>query len=194
MRLLTHDDLTLDPDAYAQRRPELRARAIAYKKNRRISVGDLITLLFEDRETLLFQTQEMVFAERISEPDAVQAELDTYNPLLPSSHELSATLFIEIPDLATLKAELPRLVGIEQSVSLQIGADVVRAVGEEGRSREDYTSTVHYLRFPLTDEQRDAFRDPAVRVELSVDHPNYSESTPITDDVRRSLIRDLALD
>ena len=194
MQLLTADDLTLDHATYAEKRPELRSRAIAHKKNRRIPVGDLVTLLFEDRETLLFQTQEMVYAERISDLDAVQAELDTYNPLLPSSHELSATLFIEIPDMATLKAELPRLVGIEQSVALQVGGESVPAVGEGGRSREDYTSTVHYLRFRFTDEQRDAFRDPAVPVELSVDHPNYSESTPVTGDVRLSLIRDLALD
>lgn len=194
MQLLTPDDLTLDHTQYAARRPEVRARAIAHKKNRRIPVGDLITLLFEDRETLQFQTQEMVFAERISDPDAVQAELDTYNPLLPSSHSLSATLFIEIPDMATLKAELPRLVGIENAVSLQVGDATVPGVGEGGRSREDYTSTVHYLRFTMDDEQRDAFRDPAVAVELSVDHPNYSESTPISGDVRLSLIRDLALD
>lgn len=190
---LTHDDLVLDPAAYAEERPARRARAIAYKKNRRISVGDLITLLFEDRETLLFQTQEMVFAEGISDPAAVQAELDTYNPLLPSSHELSATLFIEIPDMATLKAELPRLVGIEDSVSLSVGDAVVPAVGESGRSRSDYTSTVHYLRFRLTDEQRDDFRDPAVPVLLNVDHENYAESTPVAGEVRLSLIRDLAL-
>ncbi|HVE99579.1 MAG TPA: DUF3501 family protein [Mycobacteriales bacterium] len=192
--MLTHDDLVLDPALYAEERPQRRARAIAHKRTRRVPVGDLVTLLFEDRETLLFQTQEMVYAERITDPAAVQAELDTYNPLLPSSHELSATLFIEIPDMATLKAELPRLVGIENSVSLQIGGEVVRALGEEGRSRADYTSTVHYLRFPLTDDQRDAFRDPEVPVELSVDHESYSEATPISGDVRRSLIRDLALD
>ena len=191
--VLTHDDLILDASAYAEERPARRAKAIAYKKNRRVSVGDLITLLFEDRETLLFQTQEMVFAEGISDPAAVQAELDTYNPLLPSSHELSATLFIEIPDMATLKAELPRLVGIESSVSLTVGDAAVPAVGEEGRSRTDYTSTVHYLRFRFDDDQRDAFRDPAVPVSLNVDHENYSESTPISGDVRLSRIRDLAL-
>jgi hypothetical protein len=159
--VLTHDDLVLDPAAYAEERPARRARAIAYKKNRRVSVGDMVTLLFEDRETLLFQTQEMVFAEGIRDHAAVQAELDTYNPLLPAS--------------------------------LTVGESNVPAVGEGGRSRSDYTSTVHYLRFRLSDDERDAFRDPSVRVMLNVEHDNYSESTPVDGDVRLSLIKDLAL-
>jgi hypothetical protein len=95
--------------------------------------------------------------------------------------------------MATLKAELPRLVGIENSVSLTVGESNVPAVGEGGRSRSDYTSTVHYLRFRLSDDERDAFRDPSVRVMLNVEHDNYSESTPVDGDVRLSLIKDLAL-
>ena len=193
MQVLSRNDLELDLGAYAERRAEVRAQAIELKKQRRVHLGDIVTLVFENRDTIRFQVQEMLFAERITDPDAIQVELDTYNPLMPASHSLSATLFLEIPDMATLKEELPRLVGIEHSVRLTIGDEVVPAVGEEGRSREDYTSTVHYLRFPLTDEQRDAFRDPAVRATLSVVHENYTDETTLADDVRRSLIGDLAL-
>ncbi len=191
--MLTRDDLELDLGAYAEQRAEVRARAIELKKVRRMHLGDIVTLVFENRDTIRFQVQEMLFAERITEPDAIQVELDTYNPLLPDSHALSATLFLEIPDMATLKEELPRLVGIEQALRLTVGHETVAAVGEEGRSREDYTSTVHYLRFPLTDAQRDAFRDPEVPAVLVVDHANYAEAAPIPADVRRSLIADLAL-
>ena len=113
---------------------------------------------------------------------------------MPSSHELAATLFLELPDMATLKAELPRLAGIEHCFALVVGGESAKAVGEEGRSREDYTATVHYLRFPLTDEQRDAFRDPSVPAELVVDHPNYADGAPIPEDMRLSLLADLALD
>jgi hypothetical protein len=113
---------------------------------------------------------------------------------MPGTHELSATLFLELPDVATLKAELPRLAGIEHCFSLTVAGETAKAVGEEGRSREDYTATVHYLRFPLTDDQRDAFRDPSVPVDLAVDHPNYAESTPIPAGMRLSLLADLALD
>lgn len=193
MRPLTLDDVERDLQAYAQARAERRARVIAHKKDRRVGLGDLLTVLFEDRETLLFQVQEMALAEEITSDDALQVELDTYNPLLPGSHELSATLFIEIPDLVSLKAELPRLVGIEDSLALLIGDERVSGVGEGGRSREDYTSTVHYVRFPLTDDQRDAFRDPAVPAELVVEHPSYSEGTRLDGPVRLSLIADLAL-
>ena len=136
----------------------------------------------------------MVFVEQTTDLAKIAEELDVYNPLMPTSHELSATLFLELPDMATLKAELPRLVGIEDRFSLDIGGSVAQGVGEEGRSRDDYTATVHYLRFPLTDEQRDAFRDPSVPVEIAVDHPNYSESAPIPDAMRLSLLADLALD
>ena len=189
--LLTHDDVQVDLAAYAGRRAGEVARIIALKKSRRVSLGDIVTLVFENRDTLRHQVQEMVYVERISDPEAIAEELATYNPLLPSSDELSATLFIEIPDLAQLKAELPRLVGIEHSLSLTVGGETVKGVGEGGRSREDYTSSVHYVRFPFTAEQRAAFLDPDVPAELVVDHPSYADSAPLSGDVRRSLVGDL---
>jgi hypothetical protein len=191
---LTIEDLDLDLDAYGARRGESRAAAIALKKKRRISLGDVVTLVFENHETLRHQVQEMIFVERTTDLAKVGEELEVYNPLLPGSHELSATLFLELPDMATLKAELPRLVGIENTFSLVVGDHVVKGIGEEGRSRDDYTATVHYLRFPMTDEERDAFRDPSVPAELAVDHPNYAENAPIPHDMRLSLLADLALD
>jgi hypothetical protein len=191
---ITVDDLELDLAAYAARRAESRAAAIALKKLRRISLGDVVTLVFENRDTLRHQIQEMVFVERTTDLAKIGEELDVYNPLMPTSHELSATLFLEFPDMGTLKEELPRLVGIEHTLSMRVGDELVKGLGEEGRSREDYTATVHYLRFPLTDEQRDAFRDPSVPAELAVDHPNYSDSAPIPHEMRLSLLADLALD
>ena len=194
MKKLTLDDLELDLDAYGARRAEARAAAIALKKTRRISLGDVVTLVFENHDTLRHQVQEMLFVEQTTDLAKIGEELDVYNPLMPGSHALSATLFLELPDMATLKAELPRLVGIEDCFSLDVDGSVAKGVGEEGRSRDDYTATVHYLRFPLTDAQRDAFRDPSVPVALSVDHPNYSDSAPIPEAMRLSLLADLALD
>lgn len=194
MKKITIDDLELDLAAYGARRDEARAAAIALKQQRRISLGDVVTLVFENRATLRHQVQEMVFVEQTTDLAKIAEELDVYNPLMPTSHELSATLFLELPDMATLKAELPRLAGIEHCFSLNVAGSVAKAVGEEGRSREDYTATVHYLRFPLTDEQRDAFRDPSVPAELAVDHPNYADLAPIPEAMRLSLLADLALD
>jgi hypothetical protein len=194
VKTLTVDDLELDLAVYGAQRDASRATAIALKKKRRVHLGDIVTLVFENHDTLRHQVQEMIFVEQTTDLAKVGEELDVYNPLIPTSHELSATLFLELPDMATLKAELPRLAGIEHCFSLVVGGSPAKAVGEEGRSREDYTATVHYLRFPLTDEQRDAFRDPEVPVEVVVDHPNYGDSAPITGDVRLSLLADLALD
>ena len=194
MKPIALDDLELDLAAYGARRADSRAAAIALKKTRRLSLGDIVTLVFENFDTLRHQVQEMVFVEQIADLAKLGEELDTYNPLMPTSHELSATLFLEFSDMAVLKEELPRLAGIEHTFALTIGGEQVKALGEEGRSRDDYTATVHYLRFPLTDEQRDAFRDPAVPAGLSVDHPNYAESAPIPAEMRLSLLADLALD
>ena len=194
MKPLTIDDLELDLGTYGDRRTEARAAATALKKRRRVSLGDVVTLVFENRETLRHQVQEMLFVEQTTDLAKIGEELDIYNPLVPTPNALSATLFLELPDVATLRAELPRLAGIEHCFALTIGREEAKAAGEEGRSREDDTATVHYLRFPLTDAQRDAFRDPAVPVELSVDHPNYAESAPLSGDTRLSLLADLALD
>lgn len=194
MKPISVEDLELDLAAYAARRDASRADAIALKKRRRISVGDIVTLVFENRETVRHQVQEMLFVEQTTDLAKIAEELEVYNPLVPTSHELSATLFLELPDMTTLKAELPRLAGIEHCFALTIGDLTVKGAGEEGRSRDDYTATVHYLRFPMDDAQRDAFRDPSVPAEIVVDHPNYAESTRIPDDMRLSLLADLALD
>lgn len=194
MKPITLDDLELDLGAYGARRADSRAAAIALKKTRRIHLGDIVTLVFENRDTLRHQIQEMIFVEQTTDLAKIGEELDVYNPLMPSSHELSATLFLEFPDMATLKEELPRFAGIEHTLSLRIGDRTVKAVGEEGRSRDDYTATVHYLRFALSDDERDAFRDPSVPAELAVDHPNYADGAPIPDEMRKSLLADLALD
>ena len=192
MRHLTVDDLELDLEAYGATRESSRAAIIALKKIRRVSLGDVVTVLFENHATLRHQVQEMLFVEQISDGEAVSEELATYAPLLPSDHELSATVFLEMPDMATLKAELPRMVGIEESFSLDVGGRAVRGLGEGGRSREDYTSTVHYVRFLFDDSSRAAFLDESVAVALVVEHPAYTESVTLSAELHRSLAADLS--
>ena len=192
MRHLTVDDLELDLEAYGARREAARSATIALKKVRRVSLGDVVTVLFESHATLRHQVQEMLFVEQITDPEAISEELATYAPLLPTDHELSATVFIEMPDMATLKAELPRFVGIEESFSLDVGGRTVRGLGEGGRSRDDYTSTVHYVRFLFDDEARAAFLDPTVPAALVVEHPAYTDSATLSPELRGTLIEDLS--
>ena len=102
MKTLSHQDV-LPIEEYEKQREAFRSRIIALKQRRRISVGPLLTLVFENHETLRFQVQEMIRVERIVDPAKVQDELDVYNALLPSPGELSATLLIEITDEAKVK-------------------------------------------------------------------------------------------
>jgi hypothetical protein len=196
-RRLTLDDI-YDLRAYEHERDEIRARVIALKRRRRIAVGPIVTLVFENRDTVRFQVQEMVRAERMLTDAQVQAELDAYNPLIPQPGELSATAFVELTDEDQLREWLPKLVGIEHAFELRLGAaagpaEVVAGVPdtahEEALTRSDVTATVHYVRFRLTPAQVDRFEAGAVFV--AVAHPAYGHGTELDGAERRELLRDL---
>src|SRR5690606_14862175 len=112
-------------------------------------IGDTVSLVFENFDTVLFQTQEMLFVERITDLDRVREELEVYNELLPRPGELSATLFVEITDQAETMARLNALVGIDECVAMTVDGERYAATFEPGRSREDKISAVQYIRFPL---------------------------------------------
>ena len=129
MRRLTVQDL-LPADQYERSRDELRRRIIGLKEHRRIAVGDFVTLVFENRDTVLFQIQEMIRAEHIVAPERIREEVESYNEQIPESQELSATLFIEVTDPTKVKSVLDRFLGIDrgQTVGLQLGNQRVRRV------------------------------------------------------------------
>jgi hypothetical protein len=191
-RKLTLADIA-DLRAYERERDEFRARVIELKRARRVSVGPLITLVFENRETIRFQIQEMARAERMFTDEAIQTELDTYNPLIPEPAQLSATLFVELTTDAELREWLPKLVGIERSIEVHIGDDVVASVPEEDHeaqlTRDDITASVHYVRFQLTPEQVEHFATEPVQ--LAVSHPAYREATAVGQATRAALLADL---
>jgi len=168
---------------------------IELKRHRRVSVGERVTLLFENRETLRFQVQEMLRVERIHAQDAVQAELDVYNELMPRPGELSATLFIEITDTARIKPELDRLVGLDAHVSLVLGEGpgerAARASFDPRQRDEERISAVQYVRFPLEPALRVALGDAAVRARLRIDHPAYRCETEVSPPLRAQLLADL---
>jgi hypothetical protein len=182
----------LDLETYERIRDEYRARMIEQKRPRRIAVGDKLTFVFEDRDTVLFQIQEMVRAERITEPEAVQAEIDVYNELIPGEFELSATLMIEILEQPKIREELDRLVGIDEYVSMEVGDERVRATFDAKQFEEDRISAVQFVRFPLGEGLAEQFRDLSVPVRLRVDHPSYREITELRGATRGALAEDLA--
>ena len=177
---------------YAGLRDGYRDALIAHKRSRRLPVGENVTLVFEDRETLRFQVQEMLWVERIEEPEKIQHELDVYNELMPGERELSATLFIEITEPDRIKDELDRLVGIDEHVSLVLGDDdVIPARFDEKQMEEDRISAVQYLRFALSENQAARMADLSVRARARVAHPAYTHEAELPASVRASLISDL---
>ncbi len=191
MNKLTLEDIK-DQRAYERERADFRARIIAMKKRRRIQLGPLLTITFENTDTMRFQVQEMARVERMLTDEQIQHEVDTYNELIPGSGQLSATLFIEIVDKEKLYEWLPKLVGIQRAISFWLpDGTVVRgeALDEEYLVREETTTTVHYLRFSFIPEQVDALSQPGAR--LVVDHPHYDAVVELSDEQRDELVGDL---
>jgi len=179
---------------YEKAREARRAAIIALKARRRVQVGRYLSFVFENRDTVWFQIQEMVRAERLVDDAKIAKEVDVYNDLLPKPGELAATMMIEIADSAEIKPVLDRLLGIDTRdyVRLEIGGQVVIGKFEAGRSDEELgkISAVHFVRFPLSVETRRAF--PRAAVALVLEHPNEHARTVLSEETRRSLAEDLA--
>ncbi len=178
---------------YEERRDTFRRRIIEQKRRRRISIGDHVTLLFENRDTVQFQIQEMVRAERIVDPAKLDGELEVYNALLPAEGELSATLFIEVTDDDRLKEVLDAFMGIDhgQTVAMSAGPDTVYGEFEGGHSNEEKISAVHVVRFRPQRAFIEALASPGVPATLRVHHGPYREEVPVPEELRREWLADL---
>jgi len=191
-KALTHEDLYSLED-YARKRNDFRARVMAHKKNRTVHLGANASLYFEDRLTIQYQVQEMLRVEKIFEHEGIQDELDSYNPLIPDGHNLKATFMIEYPDAGERRRQLTRLIGIEDGVWVRVqGFEPVYAIADEDleRDTENKTSSVHFLRFELSDEMCEAAKQGAV-MSAGVEHTNYKEMVDaLPDSVRKTLVED----
>src|SRR5262245_42810728 len=94
-RKLSLDDIA-DARAYERERESLRANIIELKRRRRVHLGTIVTVTFENRDTMRYQIQEMARVERLFTDESIQDELDAYNPMVPEPGQLCATLFIEL--------------------------------------------------------------------------------------------------
>jgi hypothetical protein len=192
MNPLTMQDL-LPAEEYERQRLDMRRRVIDLKLHRRLQLGELISVVFENRETLLFQIQEMIRIERIFSPERILEELETYNQQIPGPRELSATLFIEVTDAAKVKEILDCFQGIDQgrTVGMRVGNETVYGVFEQGRTKEDKISAVHYVRFPVPDPMKTLFPRFNERMEVFIHHSGYQTHTLVPDKMRLSLLQDL---
>lgn len=183
---------------YERVREAERARIIALKRPRRVGLGENLTLLFENHDTVLFQVQEMMRTERIVEDARIQDELDTYNALIPGPGELSATLFIEIPGISRMtneemRAAVYRFQGLDEGhVRLEIGEHVATARFEPGGTHEEKMSAVHYIRFAVAQAAQSLLADAGVAVRLVCTHPHHPATAELSPETRAELAADLA--
>lgn len=192
-RKLSIEDI-LDLRAYERVRAESRAEVIELKKLRRISLGQVVTLMFENRVTMRSQIHEMIRAEKVMRDEQVMEELHAYNPLIPEAGQLSATLFIELVTEDEMREWLPKLVNIESSIVVRLSdGSEVRSITEEAHAEQltrDYvTAAVHYVRFEFTPEQVEKFS--AGGAQIACDHPAYQQSVSLQSSTVTELLNDL---
>jgi hypothetical protein len=180
----------LDLGDYERARPAMRAAAMQARALRRVQIGPDASLVFENRETVTYQIQEMLRSERLARPEEVAHEVETYNELMPGPSELSATLFLEFADPEARPARLADLVGIERSLRLEIGGESTAARFDARQIDPERVSAVQFVRFPLSGSMRQGLFDGST-ARLRIDHPRYRHEAVLQPDTVEALAHDL---
>jgi len=191
-KTITRDSL-MTLEAYAKIRKSAKAEVIAHRKLRTVHLGEHMSLLFEDEQTIRRQIQEMLHIEKIFDEEGIQSEIEAYLPLVPSGTNWKATMLIEYPDAHERKRELARLIGVEDRMFVEVeGHARSYAIADEDLEREndEKTSAVHFVRFEFTSAAREAVRAGA-SVKLGCDHTNYPAHVVIAPETLASLAGDL---
>ncbi|WP_419603117.1 DUF3501 family protein [Thiolapillus sp.] len=193
MNKLKREDL-MSLEEYDQARPEFRQKVMAHKKNRLVRLNENAALYFEDQLTMQYQVQEMLRIEKIFDAQGIQEELDTYNPLIPDGSNWKVTFMLEYPDVEERKKMLARLPGIEDKVWVRVDdLEKIYPIANEDleRTTEEKTSSVHFMRFELTDEMIVAAKQGA-SVSMGIDHDEFTvEVSPVAVETAASLVNDL---
>lgn len=191
-RAITRDDI-IPMEVYGRERKERRANLVSLKKHRRMEVGPVCTLHFENYETMWHQVHEMLFVEKGGEAQ-VPDELAAYNPLIPNGRELVATVMFEIDEPQRRETFLARLGGVEETATLRFGAETVTGRAEEDVDRTTAAgkaSAVQFIHFPFTAEQADRFKTPGTQVIVGFQHPGYGHMAVMPEATRDALSEDL---
>ena len=181
----------LSLEEYDSERENLKKDVINHKKNRTVSIGDNIVLIFEDFKTIKYQVQEMLRIEKIFKKDEIQEEIDAYNPLIPDGTNLKATMLIMYPDVEVRRQMLFKLHDIENNIWISIGQKKVIAFADEDldRSTDEKTSAVHFLRFQFTHDQVTEFLS-SDKIVVGVNHKEYDKEVILDKTVKESLEKD----
>jgi len=176
----------LDYVSYETERERLRAQVMAIKAPRRVHVGGVLTFLFENTETIRYQVQEMMRAERIVREADIRHELETYNELLGAPGELGCTLLIEIEDAEERKRRLEQWTLLPAALYARLPkGELVRALVDPRQVGEARLSSVHYLKFPVRGQ---------VPWAMGCDLPELTVEAELSSATRAALAEDLASD
>ncbi len=177
---------------YLKVRKEFQQKIIKLKKNRRVQVGENITFVFENRETVLYQIQEMIRLEKMIDEAAILQEIEVFNNLIPNENELCATMLIEIFERQFIKPILNSLAGIQnEKIFLTFENEAISPIFFEENLPDGRISAVQYLKFKFSKTQVEKFFNPKIIGKITIDHPNYKAETIIPENVRISLMEDL---
>ena len=194
MKKLNKSDL-FSLEEYSINRDSFRKKVLEEKRHRKVYIGEHVALLFENKNTIQYQIQEMLRIEKIFDADGIQEELDAYNPLIPDGTNLKAVMLIEYPNVEERKEKLKILKGIEKKIWIKVGShNKVFAIADEDLEREDETKTsaVHYLRYEFSASMINDWKNDSSIV-MGIDHENYQSSeTIISSDISSSLSGDFA--
>ena len=194
MEKLNKSDL-FSLEEYSINRDSFRKKVLEEKLHRKVYIGEHVVLLFENKNTIQYQIQEMLRIEKIFDAEGIQEELDAYNPLIPDGSNLKAVMLIEYPDVEERKEKLKILKGIEKKIWIKVGShNKVFAIADEDLEREDETKTsaVHYLRYEFSASMINDWKNDSSIV-MGIDHENYKSSeTIISSDISSSLSGDFA--
>jgi hypothetical protein len=189
MRPVLRSEL-LDLGAYEEVRERFRARIIGMKRHRYVALGPAMTLLFENRDTVLYQVQEMLRTERITNEKAILHELETYNELVPREHELSATVFVEFPEREEREHMLVALAGVEDDFYVRLGEERLAVIPDRRGTDPARTMAVQYVKFPLSSTAEATLRGGG-SVHVGVEHPAYRAEVLLPAETAASLRDDL---
>ena len=192
-RVIQKEDI-MPLDVYTSQRKELRKSILEFKKDRRVPLGPYATFYFESYETMLAQVQEMLYIEKGGD-EQLKDELTAYNPLVPNGKELTATLMFEIDNPISRAAFLGKVGGIEEKVYMKVDGDKIKAVPEEDVDRtsaEGKASSVQFIHFNFTDNQIAKFKSKETEIEIGIDHKEYSHSTKLSTENKKSLSADFS--
>ena len=192
-REISKEDI-MSLDAYTKNRRELRKNIVDFKKDRRIALGPYATFYFESYETMLAQVQEMLYIEKGGE-EQLKDELEAYNPLVPNGSELTATLMFEIDNPVSRAAFLGKVGGIEEKIFIKVDGETIKAIPEEDVDRtssEGKASSVQFIHFRFNEHQIKKIKSNSSKIELGINHKEYSHITVLNELTVKSLSADFS--